>query len=192
VNADRLLLASGSPRRRELLGSLGVAFDVVVADVEEDDTLDADPGELVLANARLKAEWVSARHPDRPVLGADTTVCLDGRIFNKPANLDEARQMLAELSGRTHSVFTGLVLVRGEPALDETVLVASAVRFRDLDKAAIEDYVSSVHTLDKAGAYAIQESGEKIVEHRAGSLSNVIGLPLEETKALLTRLSLMT
>lgn len=191
MSADRLILASGSPRRRELLGSLGLDFAIVTARVDEDGTVDADPGHLVLANARLKAEWVSERHPTHPVLGADTTVCLDGRIFNKPVDLDDARRMLAQLSGRSHTVFTGLVLLRQNPLMDETLLVASEVRFRDLDAAAIEEYVTSVNTLDKAGAYGIQEHGERIVESHTGSLSNIIGLPLDETKALLTRLRLM-
>lgn len=191
MSADRLILASGSPRRRELLGSLGLDFDVIVARVDEDGTLDADPGHLVLANARLKAKWVSERHPERAVLGADTTVCLDGRIFNKPVDLNDARRMLARLSGRTHTVFTGLALVRRDPLMNESLLVASEVRFRHLDGAAIEDYITSVNTLDKAGAYAIQECGERIVQSHTGSLSNIIGLPLDETKALLTRLRLM-
>lgn len=174
-----------------MLGSLGLDFDVIVARVDEDGTLDADPGHLVLANARLKAKWVSERHPERAVLGADTTVCLDGRIFNKPVDLDDARRMLARLSGRTHTVFTGLALVRRDPLMNESLLVASEVRFRHLDGAAIEDYITSVNTLDKAGAYAIQECGERIVQSHTGSLSNIIGLPLDETKALLTRLRLM-
>jgi len=192
VSADRLILASGSPRRRELLSSFGLDFEVVTAGVEEDGRLDADPEHLVLANARLKAEWVSERHQGRVVLGADTTVCLNGRIYNKPVDLDDARRMLAELSGRTHTVYTGLVLVRREPPLDASIVVASKVRFRRLDEAIIDDYIASVHTLDKAGAYAIQECGERIVESHSGSLSNIIGLPLGETKALLTRHSVMS
>lgn len=191
MSADRLILASGSPRRRELLGSLELDFEVITARVDEDGTVDADPGHLVLANARLKADWVSDRHPRRPVLGADTTVCLDGRIFNKPVDLDDARRMLARLSGRAHTVYTGLVLLRRDPLMDESLLVASEVRFRNLDATTIEDYIASVNTLDKAGAYAIQEQGKKIVEGHTGSLSNIIGLPLDETKALLTRLRLM-
>ncbi|MEZ5278230.1 MAG: nucleoside triphosphate pyrophosphatase [Opitutaceae bacterium] len=187
VAADRLILASGSPRRRELLDSLGLPFEVVTAEVDEADHRFGDPRKLVLDNARLKADWVSRHYPDRVVLGADTTVFLDGRILNKPADLAESRAMLARLSGRTHTVFTGIVLLRQHPPLEDSIIVASDVRFRVLDQAGIEDYIARVNTLDKAGAYAIQEEGERIVESHSGSLSNIIGLPLEETKALLTR-----
>lgn len=170
-----------------MLGSLGLTFEVVTAAVEEADHPFGDPERLVLDNARLKAAWVSRHYPRRFVLGADTTVFLDGRILNKPVDLEDSRAMLTRLSGRTHQVYTGLVLLRKDPALDEARIVRSEVRFRVLDPAAIEDYIDRVHTLDKAGAYGIQEHGERIVESHSGSFSNIIGLPLEETKALLTR-----
>ena len=142
-------------------------------------------------NARLKAGWVADRIPGRYILGADTTVCLDGQILNKPRDLDEARSMLTRLSGRTHHVFTGLVLLHRNQALEEVEVVSSEVTFRDLEPAAIEAYLAVVNPLDKAGAYAIQESGEMIVADYTGSLSNIIGLPLDETKAILTRHSLL-
>ena len=142
-------------------------------------------------NARAKAEWVADRNPGRFILGADTTVFLDGQILNKPRDLDEARSMLARLSGRTHSVFTGLVLLHRNQGLEEVEVVFSEVTFRDLDPAAIEAYLAVVNPLDKAGAYAIQESGEMIVAGYTGSLSNIIGLPLDETKAILARHSLL-
>jgi septum formation protein len=191
VSAEPLILASGSPRRRELLGSLGVRFEVIIAEVEEDNESTSDPKSLVRLNARSKAGWVADRYPRRYVLGADTTVFLDGRILNKPRDLDESRSMLVRLSGRTHSVYTGLVLINRDLGREEIEVVASEVTFLELDEEVIEAYLESVNTLDKAGGYAIQEYGEKIVAGHSGSLSNIIGLPLDETKAILTRHSLL-
>ncbi|MDP3072701.1 MAG: nucleoside triphosphate pyrophosphatase [Opitutaceae bacterium] len=188
--APRLILASASPRRRELLAQLGVPFEVVTAAVTEHEDSATDPRVMVAHNAALKANWVAARHPDALVLGADTTVFLDGTALNKPRDGTEARAMLRRLSGRTHTVFTGLAVrrVRDDLRLDEGV--ASEVTFRPLDEATIEAYLARVHTLDKAGGYAIQEHPELIVAGYRGSLSNIVGLPLEETKQILTRCGL--
>lgn len=183
---SRLILASESPRRRELLAQLGVPFDVVVAEVVEHEEASTDPRVMVAHNASLKAEWVAGRHPDATVLGADTTVFLDGHALNKPRDPDEARAMLRRLSGRTHTVFTGLALRRKCTGLALDEGVASDVTFKSLDEAAIEAYLARVHTLDKAGGYAIQEHPELIIAGYSGSLSNIIGLPLETTKQILT------
>ena len=191
MSAEPLILASGSPRRRELLGLLGVRFEVIIAEIEEDNESTSDPKSLVRLNARSKAGWVADRYPQRYVLGADTTVFLDGRILNKPRDLDESRSMLVRLSGRTHSVYTGLVLINRDLGQKEIEVVASEVTFLELDEEVIEAYLEAVNTLDKAGGYAIQEYGEKIVAGHSGSLSNIIGLPLDETKAILTRHSLL-
>jgi len=188
---SRLILASASPRRRELLASLGLIFDVVTAPVEEHEAEDADPRALVHHNAALKASWVAARHPDALVLGADTTVFVDGTVLNKPADLDDARRMLRLLSGRAHSVFTGLALRCVTSDLSEDHGVESRVYFRRLDEPAIDRYLAAAHALDKAGAYGIQDHGEMIIERHEGSLTNIIGLPLDETKAVLTRLKLL-
>src|SRR3954469_4832784 len=109
---SRLILASASPRRKELLAELGVLFEVVVADVTEHEEASTDPRTMVAHNAALKADWVAARHPEALVLGADTTVFIDGQALNKPRDGAEARAMLRRLSGRTHTVFTGLALRR--------------------------------------------------------------------------------
>lgn len=183
----RLILASASPRRRELLAQLGLPFEVVVAGVVEHEESSTDPRVMVAHNAALKAEWVSARHPDATVLGADTTVFLDGHALNKPRDAAEARAMLRRLGGRTHTVFTGLAVRRGQDGLRLDDGAASEVTFKTLDEAAIEAYLARVHTLDKAGGYAIQESPELIIAGYTGSLSNIIGLPLETTKHILTR-----
>lgn len=187
----RLILASASPRRRELLAELGVAFDVVAAEVAEHEEASTDPRVMVAHNAALKADWVAARHPDAIVLGADTTVFIDGHALNKPADAAEARAMLRRLSGRTHTVFTGLAVRRGCDGLAIDASAASEVTFKTLDEATIETYLSRVNTLDKAGGYAIQEQGGLIVAGYQGSFSNIVGLPLETTKQILTRCGLL-
>lgn len=191
MSAPRLLLASASPRRRELLASLGVVFTVVAADVSEHEDPATDPRVMVAHNAALKADWVAARHPEDFVLGADTTVFIEGRALNKPADLAEARAMLWRLSGRTHTVFTGVALRRQATGLRVDRGVASEVTFKPLTDAVIAEYLAKVHTLDKAGGYAIQEHGDLIIAGRTGSLSNIIGLPLDETKQILTNAGLL-
>jgi septum formation protein len=190
-NGARLILASASPRRRELLAQLGVAFDVVVAQVVEHEEASTDPRTMVAHNSALKADWVAARHPEAIVLGADTTVFLDGAALNKPRDPADARAMLRRLSGRTHTVFTGLALRRGRDGLRIDDGVASEVTFKPLDEAAIGAYLRRVHTLDKAGGYGIQDHPELIVAGYRGSLTNIIGLPIEATKQILTRCGLL-
>lgn len=188
--APQLILASASPRRKELLASLGVTFDIIPAEVVEHEAPDADPREMVKHNAALKADWVSARHPDATVIGADTTVFIDRTVLNKPRDAAEARAMLRMLSGRVHTVFTGLAIRRQRDGLKLDQGVASEVTMKAYDEATIELYLSRVHTLDKAGGYAIQESSELIVAGFTGSLTNIVGLPVEEMKQLLTRAGL--
>ena len=187
----RLILASASPRRRDLLGQLGVPFEIVVADVTEHEEASTDPRVMVAHNAALKAEWVSARHPNAVVLGADTTVFIEGVALNKPCDGAEARAMLRRLSGRTHTVFTGLALRRASDGLRIDEGVASDVTFKAFDETVIEDYLARVHTLDKAGGYAIQEHSELLGAEYRGSLTNIIGLPVETTKQILTRCGLL-
>ena len=191
TDVPRLILASASPRRRELLTQLGVAFAVVVAEVTEHEEASTDPRVMVAHNAALKADWVSARHPQAVVLGADTTVFIDGTALNKPRDGTEARAMLRRLSGRTHTVFTGVAVRRLEDGLRIDEGVASEVTFKALDEAVIEAYLARVNTLDKAGGYAIQEHAELIVAGQRGSLTNIIGLPIESTKQILTRCGLL-
>jgi septum formation protein len=182
----RLILASASPRRRELLAQLGMTFEIVPAQVVEHEDPHSDPRAMVAHNAALKADWVAARHPEAFVLGADTTVFLDGVVLNKPADLDDARRMLRRLAGRTHTVFTGLALRRAQDGLRLDRGEESQVTFRAFGEAEIEDYLRRVNVLDKAGAYAIQEGAERIVAGHTGSFSNIVGLPLETTKQILT------
>jgi septum formation protein len=186
----RLILASASPRRKELLASLGVEFEIIPAEVIEHEAPDADPRAMVRHNAALKADWVAARHPQSTVIGADTTVFVGQTVLNKPRDAAEARSMLRLLSGTQHTVFTGLAIRRHADGLSLERGVASEVTFKLIDEATIELYLSRVHTLDKAGGYAIQEASELIIAGFTGSLSNIVGLPLEEMKQLLTQAGL--
>jgi septum formation protein len=186
-----LVLASRSPRRRELLVAAG-AKDVTIAASDVEESSDASQGlaALVLNNARAKATDIAAQFPKSIVLGADTLVWLDGAALGKPSDIDEARHMLDRLSGRVHEVCTGVHLVRLDPHLQVELHETTHVRFRPLDAAAIDAYLQRVDVLDKAGAYALQEHGDLIIESVEGSRSNVVGLPVERTLAALRRFSL--
>ena len=187
VATRSIILASASPRRAALLREAGPEFasmQIMPSDADEG----ADP----LENARLKAESVAALEPRALVIGADTVIRFGDETIGKPADLDDARRILAKLSGRTHDVVTG-VCVR---CLEDDLLVrfeeATHVTFRTLTPEMIEAYIAAVNVLDKAGAYAIQEHGDDIIEGIEGSLTNVIGLPVErltETVHYLLKLS---
>lgn len=183
-----LILASASPRRTELLAAAGIPHRVVVAAVTEHEDPATDPRAMVLHNAHLKAAAVAERHPDALVLGADTTVALGNEALNKPANLDEARAMLRRLSGREHTVHTGVCLIFRKEGLDESHCVTAKVRFRQLTDDAIETYVKKVNTLDKAGAYGIQEGREIIIESFDPPVSTIMGLPVEFVETRLREL----
>lgn len=169
--SSSLILASASPRRRELLAKGFPDFQVVVSDVEET----ACP----LENALRKAEAVAVRFPDSVVVGADTVIRLDGAILGKPADLNDARRMLGMFSGRVHEVATGVCVRCVRDARTVRFEETTRVRFRELSREMIERYLACVSVSDKAGAYAIQEHGDWIVERIEGSLDNVIGLPTE-------------
>lgn len=177
------MLASGSPRRRELLGRLGVPFRVVAPDLDES----ARPGETALALVRRLAAEKAAVVDGPLVLAADTVVELDGELLGKPTDADEARAMLRRLSGRTHHVHTGVAARAGERA--ETATVTTAVRFAPLTTPAVDWYVATGEPFDKAGAYALQGAGGVFVESVEGSVSNVVGLPLAVAADLLHRLT---
>ena len=182
-----LVLASASPRRRELLLAAGLTCTVEPAQVDELDDPELGLAALVLANARAKALAVAGAKPDAVVLGADTLVWIDGRALGKPRDAEAARGMLGELSGRVHEVATGVHLVRLEPRVQVEFHEVTRVRFRQLDAEVISEYLRRVDVLDKAGAYALQEHGEMLVESVEGSRSNVVGLPVERVTAALER-----
>ena len=174
-----LILASASPRRAELLGELGVKFRVVPSDAPEIAHDEFSPQELCQLNAHRKARTVAKKHPDALAMGADTLVFLGREILGKPRDLGDAHRMLRRLQGRTHQVVTGVCLMHLRAHRERLFAVTTDVRFRKLSRSQIEYYLSRVNPLDKAGAYAIQEHGEFIVEEVSGSFTNVIGLPLE-------------
>jgi septum formation protein len=174
-----VILASISPRRSELLKELGVKFEVIPAEADETAPEHLTPHEICQVNAHRKARVIARKHPDALVIGADTIVCLERTIFGKPGGLREARQMLEALSGKMHEVITGVSLMHLGNRRERLFAVNTTVTFRRLTSAQVRDYVNAVHTLDKAGAYAIQEHGDRIIESIEGSRSNVIGLPLE-------------
>lgn len=188
-----LVLASASPRRRELLAQVGVhRVRVQVADVDETPLPGEDPAAYVSRLALAKARAVAARRrqagePALPVLGADTTVVLAGELLGKPADAGEAGAMLARLSGREHEVLTAVALVAGDR--EAVRLCRTRVRFRPLAADAIARYVESGEPMDKAGGYGIQGLGGALVAHIEGSYTGVVGLPLGETIDLLDAFS---
>ena len=191
VDKLELILASASPRRTELLAAVGIPHRVVVATVTEHEDPLTNPREMVLHNAQLKAAAVAKLHPAALVLGADTTVALDQRALNKPANLEEARAMLKLLSGREHTVHTGICLLLKNEHLLESHCITAKVRFRNLSDEAIDRYMGLVNTLDKAGAYGIQEGREIIIESFEPPISTIMGLPVEFLKERLSQLGLL-
>lgn len=183
-----LILASGSPRRRELLASAGYEFRIVSPEVEE-----LAPGthpfrKLCAVNATLKAREVQALHPEAVVLAADTMVGLDGEVLGKPVNLAEAREMLEMLSGRVHEVCTGVCVRSGDE--EEAFFEVTWVRFHAYGPEVVAEYLGKVEVLDKAGAYAIQDCGELLVDRFEGEYENVVGLPVRRVVEELERFGL--
>lgn len=183
----RLILASTSPRRKELLSTLGLEFETVASPAEELHDPTISVSQLCQQNALRKAEVVAERFPRAIVIGADTLVAMDGHLFGKPASVAEAEEMLQALQGRTHQVVTGVCLLHKAGGVKETFSAQTEVTFRPLTTAQVRAYLEAVHVLDKAGAYGIQERGEMIVEKICGSYSNVVGLPVEEVAERLSR-----
>jgi septum formation protein len=184
-----LVLASASPRRCELLAQLGVPFEVLPSDVPEEPLAGESPEAFTARVAREKANEVATRRPAASVLAADTVVTIDGQILCKPADAAAARRMLRQLSGRTHHVLTAVTL--RVAAVTEEIVVASHVTFRQLSDTEIAQYVDAGESLDKAGAYAIQGEAESFVISVVGSYTNIVGLPLDEVRALLERHDLL-
>jgi len=184
----RLVLASASPRRSQLLASVGLDFDVVPAHIDESVLPGETPGDYVARLSQEKAAAVAGRVGAKSwIVAADTTVDIDGRILEKPVDGADARRMLRLLSGRVHLVHTGLTVRSAD--LTDTVVVETAVRFVETTDDLLDWYVGTGEPFDKAGAYAIQGAGGALVERIDGSVTNVIGLPLVETLELLRRRS---
>jgi septum formation protein len=182
----KVILASGSPRRRQLLAGAGIEFDVIESMVPEEHIAGEPARDYALRMARDKAIAVSSRFREAIVIGADTIVVCGTRILEKPAAAADARRMLAMLSARTHTVVTAFALARDGRIL-ETSPVESNVTFRKLSDAEIEDYIATDEPFDKAGAYGIQGVGGGFISHVEGSRDNVMGLPTERVVAALAR-----
>ncbi|PLX98157.1 MAG: septum formation inhibitor Maf [Desulfuromonas sp.] len=188
AGGDKLVLASASPRRRELLASLGYRFEVEVSQVDEAVLPEEQPAAHVVRLSEEKAREVAARvaGAGRWYLGSDTVVVCDGQILGKPADAAQARTMLAMLSGRSHEVYSGFALYDRHSEQMRSGAVVTEVEFRPLTKAEIAGYIASGEPFDKAGAYAIQGLAAAMVRRISGSYSNVVGLPLCEVVEALT------
>lgn len=185
TNLSPIVLASGSPRRFELLSTLGIPFSVVTSGVDEDFAPGLAPEELVVQLAARKARAVARTIDAGMVIGADTTVVIDGEILNKPVDAADARRMLRQLRGRTHAVWTGIALIDADTGAARCSAVRSLVQMRDYHDAEIDAYVATGEPLDKAGAYAIQGGAGIFVQAIEGCYANVVGLPLCELAVLL-------
>jgi septum formation protein len=181
-----LILASASPRRQELLREAGYRFEIHPADIDESiRPAGLSPAQVALYLAEKKARAVAGSFSDRVVLAADTIVVLEGRIFGKPADRGDARQMLSRLSGTVHSVVTGVAVVRLSRKYFCSQLVESSVEMRPLSAGEIEAYLDTNNWQGKAGSYGIQDQ-DPFVTRITGSLSNIVGLPMEEARSMLT------
>ena len=172
---ETIILASGSPRRRELLEQAGIPFDIVVSNAEETITK-TEPGEIVKELSFCKAQAVAIQHPDRVVLGADTIVVLDGQVLGKPKDADDARHMIHAMQGGTHQVYTGVTLISGKKV--HSFYEKTDVHVYPMSEQEIENYVQSGDCMDKAGAYGIQGQFAIHIRGIDGDYYNVMGLPI--------------
>jgi len=188
--SNPFILASASPRRQELLQSVGLKFKTIPAHVNEEYIAGENPREHVKRLALDKALAIAHKYPDAWVLGADTIVVIDGMILGKPKNKSQAQKMLEKLSGREHKVFTGFTLAQVASKVSKTKVIQSAVRFKTISPEEMEWYISCDEPYDKAGGYAVQGKGAYFIKAIRGSYTNVIGLPLcevlKELKSLAT------
>lgn len=181
-----LLLASASPRRRQLLTEAGVRFQALESGVEEQRMAGEAAAPYAMRLAQDKARAVAARYPAALVLGADTVVVVGDEVLEKPRDRDHARWMIGRLAGRAHQVITGFALIRAEQVLERHA-VTSIVTFKPLSASEIEAYIATDEPYDKAGAYAVQGQGRSLIAAVEGSFTNVMGLPIEEVMAALAR-----
>lgn len=177
-----LILASGSPRRKEILDTMGLSYIVDISDVDE--SFCAEPQDTVLELSRRKAAAVSCKHPDSIILAADTLVFANS-ILGKPQSAEHAKKMLRELSGNWHSVYTGVTVINTTSGMILSKADVTRVHFIELSEEDIDAYVASTEPLDKAGSYAIQGMGGMFIDRIEGSYSNVVGLPMTLVRSML-------
>lgn len=184
IELPKLVLASGSPRRAEILNSVGWEFEKHIADIDESERPGESPEDYVLRLAREKAEAVAIGYPGRIVLGADTTVVIDDTILAKPVDMDDARRMIRMLAGNWHEVLTGVAVVNGDAA---TGLERTRVKFAPMTDAEVNFLAEMGDPLDKAGAYAIQKQAALFIEQIEGDYWNIVGLPIRLVYKLVTQ-----
>ncbi len=182
---SNLILASASPRRKDLLSRLGTPFTVLPADIDEQHHAGEAPHDYVVRMSRAKAQQVAQQYPNTWVLGADTIVTIDNRILGKPQDAADAADMLRFLSGRVHEVMTGLAVARHDQGYIALDVVRTQVFFHALSEADISAYITTRKPFDKAGAYAIQDQEGALVEWYEGCYTNVVGLPVQRTAVML-------
>lgn len=190
MQRPRIILASGSPRRRELLTSLGLQFEVIVSHVAEVHSAGETVEEYVCRLASDKGNSVAEQHPEAWVLAADTVVYLDRSILEKPRDGDDAARMLRTIAGKRHEVYTGVALIHRASGYSDTSVVTSGVDIAPLDNDEISWYVATGEPMDKAGSYAVQGLGAMFVEAVHGNYTNVVGLPLPTVAAMFKRAGL--
>ena len=184
MNNREIILASASPRRRELLGNMGFSFKVVPADIDESRLSQSEtPCEYVRRLSLSKAEKILSLHPDAVIVGVDTTVSMNNEIFGKPADFEEFHLFMSKLSGKTHQVFTGLSVIDRDRTVSS--YVKSDVTFVEMSEKDISDYWATGEPVDKAGGYAIQGIGGSYIKCVSGSVSSIIGLPQVELRIIL-------
>ncbi len=182
---QKLILASGSPRRRDFLNNMGISFVIQSPDVDETALENESPSQLVMRLSKLKAMSVSAQHPHDVVLSADTVVVIDNEILGKPSDRADAKAMIKKLSGRTHEVFTAVCVCQGSRC--EQIMEITKVTFAPLSDELIDLYAASGECDDKSGSYALQGIAAMLIEKVEGSVSSVVGLPACQTRELLQK-----
>lgn len=187
-----LILASASPRRRDLLREAGLAFEVIASDIPEVPNAGEAPDALARRLALAKAKAIAANRPDAWVLGADTDVSIDGQILGKPSDCEDAKRLLRMIQGRTHQVWGGFALVSTALGISHVESLCTVVEIAPMDEATIAWYVSTGEPLDKAGAYGAQGIGAQFIKTLSGSFTNVVGLPIYETMTALHRYGVYT
>lgn len=181
----KLILASSSPRRKEILEKTGYDFEVINPNIDENLKIKLPPIDLVMKLALLKANDVFSKEPDAVVIGADTIVCIDGKNVGKPETVDQARSLLRQLSGRLHRVYTGVAIISKDR--QETFFVQAKVNFMKIDEDLINRYIDTKEPFDKAGGYAIQGKGRILVDSIDGDYYGVVGLPISQLAKRLER-----
>lgn len=188
MKKPKIILASSSPRRLELLKKAIKLFDVIPSGFNEQSLKEKDPVKFAVKAAVGKAKDVGSRNPTSKVIGADTIVVLNGRIFGKPKDPGDAKRMLKAFSGKTHQVITGMAVYKKDPENLITAHESTDVTFKELSEEEIDNYINEDKVYDKAGSYAIQEIGDKFIKEIKGDYDNVVGLPISRLKEMLLQI----